>query len=215
MSDDLVSRLRQHAEWGEAGPKANDGKLLCEAAALLESQAKDLSEAKDRHQRLFDTYQAALETSATSPPTSEGIAAAINETNYKYFGDYELSQSQWGAVHCLVNAAHHYLAAKAEIERLRQEGLVKDSAIIEAAKLAKKLMTRAVQAEQEHTDMMWQRRRAEERAEKAESAFAEAVEVMRPVADVTLPWGDIGAGMILASDVQAARAFVQQHEGKK
>ncbi|MGB3485338.1 MAG: hypothetical protein WBB07_24375 [Mycobacterium sp.] len=53
------------------------------------------------------------------------------------------------------------------------------------------------------------------RADAAESALAEAVEVMRPVADVTLPWGDIGAGMILASDVQAARTFVQQHEGKK
>lgn len=35
MSDDLVSRLREHAEWGEAGPKANDGKLLCEAAQVL------------------------------------------------------------------------------------------------------------------------------------------------------------------------------------
>lgn len=80
-------------------------------------------------------------------------------------------------------AATALTEARAEIERLRQEVLVKDSAIIEAAKLAKKLMTRAVQAEQEHTDMMWQRRRAEERAEEAESALAEAVEVMRPFAD--------------------------------
>lgn len=42
-------------------------------------------------------------------------------------------------------------------------------------------------------------------------ALAEAVEVLRPVADVTLPWGDIGAGMIYARDVQTARAFIAEH----
>lgn len=39
--------------------------------------------------------------------------------------------------------------ARAEIERLTEQALVKDHAIIEAAKLAKKLMTRAVAAESE------------------------------------------------------------------
>lgn len=58
MSSDLVSRLRQHAEWGEAGPKANDGKLLCEAAALLESQAKVLREAEASYLRAVESRTA-------------------------------------------------------------------------------------------------------------------------------------------------------------
>ncbi len=106
--------------------------------------------------------------------------------------------------------------ARAEIERLRQEGLVKDSAIIEAAKLAKKLMTRAVQAEQEHTDMMWQRRRAEERTEEAESALAEARKVIEPIVS-RLEWDGHMQRWALAPDmpagsITAARRFIASQE---
>lgn len=114
MSDDLIERLRDaHANATQRifGSNIFDdaAQALSEARAEIERLRQELNDSKERHSRLFDNYQAALTAGATSPPTREGIAAAVCETNYKYFGDYELSESQWGAVHCLVNAAHHYL----------------------------------------------------------------------------------------------------------
>lgn len=39
------------------------------------------------------------------PPTDAEIDAAIRETDYKYFGDYPLSDGQWDAIITLIRAA--------------------------------------------------------------------------------------------------------------
>lgn len=53
------------------------------------------------------------------------------------------------AARAMRDAATALTEARAEIERLTEQALVKDHAIIEAAKLAKRLMTRALAAESE------------------------------------------------------------------
>lgn len=40
---------------------------------------------------------------------AEALKAAIKATEYKYFGDYELSPDQWAAVDTLVAFAQHHL----------------------------------------------------------------------------------------------------------
>lgn len=43
--------------------------------------------------------------SKTTTPTKEELEWAIHETEYKYFGDYKFSESQWKAVDILVKNA--------------------------------------------------------------------------------------------------------------
>ncbi|RYF22576.1 MAG: hypothetical protein EOO77_03855 [Oxalobacteraceae bacterium] len=42
---------------------------------------------------------------------AEALRAAIQTTEYKYFGDYELSPDQWAAVDTLVAFAQRHLDA--------------------------------------------------------------------------------------------------------
>lgn len=41
---------------------------------------------------------------ARKGPTDEAMDSAFKAYNYKYFGDYELSEDQWDAVHTMVSA---------------------------------------------------------------------------------------------------------------
>lgn len=49
-------------------------------------------------------------------PTEQSIRDAIKTTEYKYFGDYELSPDQWEAVDTLVELARAHLARRIEAE---------------------------------------------------------------------------------------------------
>lgn len=51
-------------------------------------------------------------------PTNEEIEAAIKATDYKYFGDYELSENQWEAVYVLLAAAKELINARKRILEL-------------------------------------------------------------------------------------------------
>lgn len=59
-------------------------------------------------------YDNALKAGASEEPTDEGIAEAIRQTEYKYFGDYELSDCQWDAIFLLVNAAKHLIKRRSQ-----------------------------------------------------------------------------------------------------
>jgi hypothetical protein len=48
-----------------------------------------------------------------TPPSDEEIASAIRSTEYKYFGDYEMSDEQRDAIEVLINAAQQFSAARA------------------------------------------------------------------------------------------------------
>jgi len=52
--------------------------------------------------------------------TPERIAEALKAVDYKYFGDYELSESQWDAIFVLCASAKALQALRDECERLRK-----------------------------------------------------------------------------------------------
>lgn len=47
-------------------------------------------------------------------PSDEAIRLSIKATQYKYFGDYEMSKDQWEAVDVLVSLAHSWLQMEEE-----------------------------------------------------------------------------------------------------
>ncbi len=95
-----------------------------------------------------------------------------------------------------VAAATALTEARAEIERLTEQALVKDHAIIEAAKLAKKLMTRVAASESELSTLR-----------------ARVREVVAPLARLTVPekpQGNAGAYSIFHNDIRAARQLMEE-----
>lgn len=56
-----------------------------------------------------------------SDVSDEAIAEAIKSVDYKYFGDYPLSDGQWDAVTTLCLAAKALTSARSEIEELKRE----------------------------------------------------------------------------------------------
>lgn len=145
--DALRSEINQWAN--EVARYKSYAEKFDQEIAALQAKVKELEASQ---QRQFDKYQAALKSGATSPPTEEGIAAAIRQTEYKYFGDYEFSESQWDAVHCLVNAAHHYLTAEARVKELENGSIRQEYNRIEWIKRAEAAESRALRAQQERDE---------------------------------------------------------------
>lgn len=55
-----------------------------------------------------------------SDVSDDAIAKAIESVDYRYFGDYPLSDGQWDAVTTLCLAAKELTSARSEIARLRE-----------------------------------------------------------------------------------------------
>jgi hypothetical protein len=102
----------------------------------------------------------------------------------EYAGQYKNSPLQNVDIPDVILIARALLSAEAEVERLTAD---------------------LVEAQQEHTDMMWQRRRADERAQAAEAALGTAlvvVEAARAVANF--------AGSALTADCQEAADYFNE-----
>lgn len=74
--------------------------------------------------------------------TREQVEAAIQETEYKYFGDYEFSSAQRDAVHILVSASTQFLTLRTRLEeptamaeKAEQAERERDTAYEEAARI--------------------------------------------------------------------------------
>ena len=56
-----------------------------------------------------------------SAPSDEAIKHALKAVDYKYFGDYELSEDQWDAVWTMHNAAGRVMAIRARFDEIAKE----------------------------------------------------------------------------------------------
>lgn len=95
-------------------PSASDG----EAKWAAEEIIKAYKAAVDRVNRATDAEIGGIHRSLASAPApasggvdAVAVRAAIRETEYKYFGDYEFSEAQRDAVETLVEVANLYLAS--------------------------------------------------------------------------------------------------------
>ena len=66
----------------------------------------------DNWQHWLPDARAALSAIEAEGPTTEALKSAIKETEYKYFGDYPLSDGQWDAITTLCLAARTLLSAR-------------------------------------------------------------------------------------------------------
>tara|TARA_R110000787_G_scaffold68426_1_gene153093 strand:- start:166 stop:630 length:465 start_codon:yes stop_codon:yes gene_type:complete len=83
-----------------------------DAIAALRAQAariKQLEIWRGKYEHLRGLH---LARDGSNPPTDGEIASAIKATEYKYFGDYEMSDEQRDAVEVLVTASQHMATAR-------------------------------------------------------------------------------------------------------
>ena len=92
-----------------------------EKVATLTADLAAAKENVETKQHWLDKYEAALKLHLNSEPTTdEAIASAIRETEYKYFGDYQLSEGQWDAIYTLVNAGRELVRMRTDLAAARK-----------------------------------------------------------------------------------------------
>jgi hypothetical protein len=109
----------------------------------------------------------------------------------------------------MLEAADHIEALAAEVERLRAFATSESNS-------ANKLLSKGLDLCDLTEELERKVERAEARAESAERALAEAVEIMRPLCKAALPFtlnGD--CSLVKASTVKAARDFITAQEKEK
>lgn len=102
---------------------------LADERACLLAESLVIAADRDGHARHLEKYNAALkEPTNGESPSDDALAAAYREIQYKYFGDYELSEGQWDAIFILERASRFmrkaltdFADANAEIARLSAE----------------------------------------------------------------------------------------------
>jgi hypothetical protein len=123
---ELVAELRAWAE-RIAPPHVNDTgrERVLAATDALDSMTRDLAEARKTEDWLRNEISRIrsihLKPEASVAPSLEAIQSAIRETEYKYFGDYELSDEQWDAVITLINAGKHLAAERTSRESAERQ----------------------------------------------------------------------------------------------
>jgi hypothetical protein len=101
----------------QAVPVAQDDRREALLDILRVALSQEKTGSKSRTAILVDTvakileFDPALPLPCKSGEGAEAIAAAIKATEYKYFGDYEMSDGQREAVDTLADVARNYLRA--------------------------------------------------------------------------------------------------------
>lgn len=112
---ELIERLREHAtDWnGEQMPDLEPAKSDPTAATLRQA-ATELQRLLDDNERMRGII--------SNGPSDETIVDARRAYNYKYFGDYELSESQWDAVNTMLSCMDTLALARAALAGDSQNG---------------------------------------------------------------------------------------------
>jgi len=187
----LSERLRDHAKWGERGPKANDGNLLKEAATQLDALSARVKELEADHALLTDP-----------------IAVHINMCRGT------ISKPSWGNIRHLYPRIYELEAAESRALRAEQERDELQYVFDTRWDADQRAIKRWQEANPErkpiwpdHADMVvWLLKRDARLQQERDEAF----ERLKPLSEVVLPWGNVGSGMVSADAVLAARDLVRR-----